>query len=92
MTRMRPGHHGGNQPVRELGRDQSMITAQSHSFALQVGEDSRCRITHFNLNDKTVEGIQSKADPKVFSVQFIPQRDENGKPDRLLEKFVDSLK
>jgi hypothetical protein len=39
-----------------------------------------------------VEGIQSKKDPRVFSVQFIPQRDENGNPDRVLQKFVEFLK
>jgi carbamoyl-phosphate synthase small subunit len=90
--KMHPGHHGGNQPVREIGQKHSLITAQSHSFVLEVPDEAGCRVTHLNLNDKSVEGIQSKKDPRVFSVQFIPQRDENGNPDRVLQRFVENLK
>jgi carbamoyl-phosphate synthase small subunit len=90
--KMHPGHHGGNQPVREVGQRQSRITAQSHSFVLEVPEEAACQVTYFNLNDNSVEGIQSKKDPRIFSVQFIPQRDENGCPDRVLQRFVECLK
>jgi len=90
--KMHPGHHGGNQPVREIGQTKSLITAQSHSFVLEVPDEAGCRVTHLNLNDKSVEGIQSKKDPRVFSVQFIPQRDENGNSDRVLQRFVACLK
>jgi carbamoyl-phosphate synthase small subunit len=90
--KMHPGHHGGNQPVREIGQKHSLITAQSHSFVLEVPDEAGCRVTHLNLNDQSVEGIQSKKDPRVFSVQFIPQRDENGNPDHVFQRFVDSLK
>ena len=92
VKKMHPGHHSGNQPVREAGQRQSRITAQSHSFVLEVPEEASCRVTHVNLNDNSVEGIQSKKDPGIFSVQFIPQRDENGCPDRVLQKFVECLK
>jgi carbamoyl-phosphate synthase small subunit len=90
--KMHPGHHGGNQPVREIGQKHSLITAQSHSFVLEVPEEAGCRVTHLNLNDQSVEGIESKKVPQVFSVQFIPQRDENGNPDRVLQRFVEYLK
>jgi carbamoyl-phosphate synthase small subunit len=89
--KMHPGHHGGNQPVQEIGQKKSLITTQSHSFVLEVPEEAGCRVTHLNLNDRSVEGIQSKRDPRVFSVQFIPQRDENGNPDRVVQRFVESL-
>jgi carbamoyl-phosphate synthase small subunit len=92
VKKMHPGHHGGNQPVRELGQNHSLITAQSHSFVLEVPDEAGCRVTHLNLNDKSVEGAQSKKDPWVFSVQFIPQWDENGNPDRILRRFVEHLK
>lgn len=92
VKRMHPGHHGGNQPVREIGQRKSMITAQSHSFVLEVPDGSQCQVTHLNLNDQGVEGIQSKSSPRVFSVQFMPQRDENGNPDAILEKFVGELR
>ncbi len=92
VKRMHPGHHGGNQPVREIGRKSSLITAQSHSFVLEAPEGSRCRVTHVNLNDGSVEGIASTLDPHVFSVQFIPQRDENGNPDAVLQKFAGMMR
>jgi carbamoyl-phosphate synthase small subunit len=92
VKKMHPGHHGGNQPVREIGQKQSLITAQSHSFALEVPDEAGCQVTHFNLNDTSVEGIQSKKDSKVFSVQFIPQRDENGNPNRILQRFIELLR
>jgi len=92
VKRMHPGHHGGNQPVREAGQRRCLITAQTHSFVVEAPEESQCRVTHVNLNDQTVEGIASKRDPRVFSVQFIPQRDENGKPDPILQRFVEGLK
>jgi carbamoyl-phosphate synthase small subunit len=91
VRRMHPGHHGGNQPVREIGRRRSMITAQSHSFVLEVPDGSSCQVTHLNLNDQSVEGIRSKADPRVFSVQFIPQRDEDGRPGPILQKFMEQV-
>jgi carbamoyl-phosphate synthase small subunit len=92
VKKMHPGHHGGNQPVRESGQKHSLITAQSHSFVLEVPEEAGCRVTHLNLNDQSVEGMESKKSPLVFSVQFIPQRDENGKPDRVLQRFFEYLK
>lgn len=92
VKRLHPGHHGGNQPVREIGQRKSMITAQSHSFVLEVADESQCQVTHLNLNDQSVEGIRSKSSPRVFSVQFMPQRDENGKPDAILERFVGGLR
>jgi carbamoyl-phosphate synthase small subunit len=91
VKKMHPGHHGGNQPVQEIGQKQSLITSQSHSFVLEVPEEAGCRVTHLNLNDRSVEGVQCKKNPRVFSVQFIPQRDENGNPDRVLQRFVESL-
>jgi carbamoyl-phosphate synthase small subunit len=92
VRRMHPGHHGGNQPVREVGERRSMITAQSHSFVLEVPDGCPCQVTHLNLNDKSVEGIRSKADPRAFSVQFIPQRVEEGRPDPILQRFVEQMR
>lgn len=92
VKRMSVGHHGGNQPVREIGQQRSQITAQSHSFVLEVPEESPVKVSHTNLNDGSVEGIQSKKNPRIFSVQFIPQRDENGRPDGVLQRFVESLR
>jgi carbamoyl-phosphate synthase small subunit len=67
------GHHGGNQPVKDLSTDKVEITAQNHGFA--VDPDSlagRARVTHVNLNDRTVEGLAVDGQP-TFSVQYHPE-------------------
>jgi len=67
------GHRGGNQPVKNLGAGRVEITAQNHGFA--VDEDSlngSVEITHINLNDQTVEGIRHRELP-AFSVQYHPE-------------------
>lgn len=70
--KMKVGHHGSNQPVRDLVSKRGEITAQNHSFCLEEGSlSSDVEITHINLNDKTVEGISSKKYP-AHSIQFYP--------------------
>jgi carbamoyl-phosphate synthase small subunit len=66
------GHHGGNHPVFNVDRNQVEITAQNHGFA--VDPDSLnlndVKVTHVNLNDNTVEGLEHRSVP-AFSVQYI---------------------
>ena len=67
------GHRGGNQPVKDLRTGNVAITSQNHGFA--VDPDSlpqNTEVTHINLNDDTVEGLRSTSDP-VFSVQYHPE-------------------
>ena len=67
------GHHGGNQPVMDLTTRKVEITAQNHSFCVDV--DSLCEraeVTHLNLNDRTVEGLRHTQEP-LFSVQYHPE-------------------
>jgi carbamoyl-phosphate synthase small subunit len=68
------GHHGGNHPVFNVERNQVEITAQNHGFA--VDPDSLnlndIKVTHINLNDNTVEGIEHQSLP-AFSVQYHPE-------------------
>ncbi len=71
--KMRFGHHGANQPVKDLATGRVAITSQNHGFA--VDPDSlpdTVEVTHLNLNDMTVEGMRHKTLP-AFSVQYHPE-------------------
>ncbi len=68
------GHRGGNQPVKNLDTGRVEITSQNHGFAVdpQSLESSGGVVTHINLNDNTVEGFRHKTLP-IFSVQYHPE-------------------
>lgn len=86
------GHRGLNQPAG-LNQKQIEITSQNHGFAIteeSLTED--VAITHLNLNDKTVAGLEHKTLP-FFSVQYHPEASPGPHDaDYLFEKFVQSMK
>jgi len=71
--KLKYGHHGGNHPVMDMHTGKIEITSQNHGFAVNEADlPSRVRVTHRNLNDKTVEGIEA-LDYPAFSVQYHPE-------------------
>ncbi len=67
------GHHGSNQPVSDSESTNVQITAQNHNYAVDESTlPAGVEITHRNLNDGTVEGLQLTEHP-VFCVQYHPE-------------------
>jgi len=75
-TKLKFGHHGGNQPGKDLATGRVAICAENHGYAVEA-ESLRAAgepvtVTHVNLNDDTVEGLAHERLP-LFSVQYHPE-------------------
>ena len=88
------GHRGGNQPVKDLETGKVEITSQNHGFCVDIHslKDSDIILSHVNLNDGTLEGLVHKKIP-LFSVQYHPEASP-GPHDAtyLFDRFVEMMK
>jgi carbamoyl-phosphate synthase small subunit len=67
------GHRGANQPVKDLATGRIEITSQNHGFCVDLASlPSSVRSTHVHLNDGTSEGLAAP-DVRAFSVQYHPE-------------------
>lgn len=83
-TKMRFGHHGANQPVKDIKTENVIITSQSHSYVISK-IPPKAEIVYRNVNDGTCEGIEA-IELKALGVQFRPGAELEGLISRILGK------
>lgn len=92
--KLRFGHRGVNQPVKNLLTGKVEITSQNHGFCIDIAslKDKPVKVTHVNLNDDTLEGMEHEEYP-IFSVQYHPEASP-GPHDAsyLFDKFIEMMR
>jgi len=93
--KMHHGHRGLNHPVKNLITGHCEITSQNHGFSIKESDAQNhpdVIITHINLNDNTIEGIQLKSKP-AFSVQYHPEAAPGPHDSHyLFDQFIENMK
>lgn len=86
------GHHGINHPVKNVQKNQVYVTSQNHGYAVeQASLPEDVKITHINLNDGTVSGMESRV-RNCFSVQFHPESHPGPRDAReIFDKFLERM-
>lgn len=88
------GHRGGNQPVKDLHTGKIEITAQNHGFCVDPAslDEDEVELTHVNLNDNSLEGMRHRRHP-AFCVQYHPEN-APGPHDSvyLFDRFMEAMR
>ncbi|MGQ0733002.1 MAG: glutamine-hydrolyzing carbamoyl-phosphate synthase small subunit [Acidobacteriota bacterium] len=86
------GHRGANHPVKQLETSRIEITSQNHGFAVDPDSlPANARVTHLNLYDGTVEGLE-QVDRPIYSVQYHPEASPGPHDaDYLFSQFIDHM-
>jgi carbamoyl-phosphate synthase small subunit len=89
ISKMKFGHRGANHPVKCLDNGKIEIVAQNHGYVVDEAtlEGTPLTITHRNLLDNTIAGIEAPVD-KVFSVQYQPDCTPEASSTYLFDKFI----
>jgi carbamoyl-phosphate synthase small subunit len=84
------GHRGANQPVKDLKTGKVMITSQNHGFCVDIRSlnPDEVELTQINLNDRTLEGMRHRRLP-VYSLQYHPEASPGPQDTRnLFSEFI----
>lgn len=90
------GHHGANHPVMNMENSEVEVTTQNHGFSVDIKslddiEVSSYRVTHINLNDRTIEGIEYP-EISAFTVQHHPEAGPGPHDSRyIFKRFTDLI-
>ena len=87
-VKLKYGHRGVNQPVKEVDGTRTYITSQNHGYAVVGDNLKNGKVSFVNANDNTVEGVDYP-EFKAFSVQFHPEACSGPKDSEFLfDKFI----
>lgn len=92
-TKLKYGHRGVNQPVKNLETGRTFISSQNHGYAVinETVENAGGSVSYINANDGTCEGVDYK-DKQAFSVQFHPEACSGPHDTRFIfDKFIDMM-
>lgn len=94
VRKMFVGHRGANQPVKNVRTGLVEISTQNHGFAVDENnlDETRAEVTHINLNDNTIEGLQFK-NFRGMSVQYHPEASPGPHDSSyLFDQFLEMIK
>ncbi len=91
--KMKFGHRGVNQPVKDLRSGRIYISSQNHGYAVDPAsiEGKGITVTHISMNDGTIEGVEYANHP-TFTVQYHPEACPGpGGHEYLFKHFIDLM-